>query len=433
MIGLIGFWSFLLALLAAGLLWVDQSRQTLIDRLGGFCTYVTGGVPAVLEKSADTIKEWIGNAAWALVWISIMLVYGIAFQDRTVVTATLVFTALMLLIIRLLAKGLLRIVKIPGEEQETTIKRTEALVRPLATIAMWLFFINFLALVKPEWFAGSWEKIAVLVAALLFFAALAAYLGTRGRIPARIMTGIVVILLLSYFAGLQWPNLNRGLGRLKEAIENQIATLLDRESIRTETDAGMTIGILTENTALYRWLEMKGSKIVKDVGRRKKGTKVAVYNHQQSPVKLGAEMMIEVVIANPNGDFVAGAEKAWVPVRKVKLESPLSKEKKALRTVSRPRGVRRFTAIFQLPVGKVINQDKKGQRLSYQQRERIQLEQLTSPPQKLTFVNHDIPSWTRCQRICTSGPAAKDGWVELMASGDKEITVRVRIIPHRRI
>jgi len=93
---------------------------------------------------------------------------------------------------------------------------------------------------------------------------------------------------------------------------------------------------------------------------------------------------------------------------------------------------RRLSGIFKLPAdGGMIDRDTKNLELSYRKGERIQLQQLNSPPEPLTFVNHNIPSWTRKRRICTSGPATGNGKVELMASGGKAITVQVRIITRR--
>jgi len=91
---------------------------------------------------------------------------------------------------------------------------------------------------------------------------------------------------------------------------------------------------------------------------------------------------------------------------------------------------RRLSGIFKLPAdGKIIDRDVNGRKLPYRKGEQIQLQQLNLPPEKLTFVNHNIPSWTRRQRIYTSDPATEDGKVELMSPEGKAIAVQVRIIP----
>lgn len=89
-----------------------------------------------------------------------------------------------------------------------------------------------------------------------------------------------------------------------------------------------------------------------------------------------------------------------------------------------------LSGIFKVPAsGAITDKDAKGRELRYYKGERIQLRQLNSPPEPLTFINHEIPSWTRSQRICTSGAATGNGKVELMSPEGKSITVQVRVIP----
>ena len=101
------------------------------------------------------------------------------------------------------------------------------------------------------------------------------------------------------------------------------------------------------------------------------------------------------------------------------------------KTEIRDRSTHRLSGIFELPANvAIIDRDVNGRELRYYKGERIQLQQLNSPPEPLTFVNHKTPSWTRSQKVCTSGPATEDGKVELMSPERKSITVQVRIISH---
>lgn len=166
--------------------------------------------------------------------------------------------------------------------------------------------------------------------------------------------------------------------------------------------------------------------MVRDIERNKQ-------NHKAEPLFKELRRLTENSKRELTKDEEQRVQTLKTSIQKI-YEAPIKKSSASRPLIYKHRRPRRLTAIFELPAnGKTINQDRKGQKLSYRKGEQIQLEQLTSPPRKLTFVNRNIPSWTRRQKICTSGPATKDGWVELRASGGEKITVQVRIIPCRRI
>jgi len=95
--------------------------------------------------------------------------------------------------------------------------------------------------------------------------------------------------------------------------------------------------------------------------------------------------------------------------------------------------VRRLSGVFKLPAdGRMVSRDIKGQELWYRKGEYVRFEQLGSPG-KLTIINQKSshPTWSTGRKTVTSSRTKYSDKIRLMAAGEKEIIVQVRIIPPR--
>lgn len=123
------------------------------------------------------------------------------------------------------------------------------------------------------------------------------------------------------------PESGQAVARYLAAIRDESATLISHGSLSKETNAKMTMGVITEDAALYRIEKDEDGKVLITRLKQelKQGTKVACLVPKPKTVVVGLEPMVAIALPDPDtNEFVMGEVAGWVAARKFRPEKPIT-------------------------------------------------------------------------------------------------------------
>ncbi len=195
-----------------------------------------------------------------------------------------------------------------------TLRATSSVIpKILKTFVAYVAFVGFIGLMYPD--AISFKTM--LGAALVGFICL----GVTAKINLldKIIFPLVIFMCLVAVWKYVSPDGFRSTVRYASSWSKQLNTHKDRGSIRHETDAATTYGIILKDVDILYTLSDAGlSDVTADLA---KGTIVKLADHKEEVKIIDGQGFVQIQLAKANKSFVRG-KKYWIEAEFVQLASP---------------------------------------------------------------------------------------------------------------
>lgn len=195
-----------------------------------------------------------------------------------------------------------------------TLKATSSVIpKAMKTFVAYVAFVGFVGLMYPD--AISFK--AMLGAALVGFICLGvtAKINLLDKIIFPLVIFMCVVAVWKYVS----PDGFRSTVRYASSWSKQMNTHKDRGSIRHETDAATTYGIILKDVNILYTLSDAGLSDVQT--NLAKGTIVKLADHKEEVKIIDGQGFVQIQLAKANKSFVHG-KKYWIEAEFVQLASP---------------------------------------------------------------------------------------------------------------
>lgn len=177
-------------------------------------------------------------------------------------------------------------------------KRGAEINQYLKTIIAWMAFVGFLGMVSPSMLTSK-AIIGVALVALILMAA-----STKLNLMDKIIIPLVLLMCLVLAWENFFPENFRSSKRYTASWFKKFDTFKDRSSIKNESDAGTTYGLLLRDVNVLYHKSPEGLNEVEI--NLPRGTSVLVVNHKNEVLLLEGQTFLEVRLSKGNGSFVNG-------------------------------------------------------------------------------------------------------------------------------